>query len=1037
MPTPPLQLTILENDREFAGNLPMYTVVAASAGSGKTRALKQRFIQLLLSKWVPGNSLRNILAITFTNNAAREMKQRVLDALKSASLGAPRTIEELQSILLMTPTELQLEAGRHIDDILDNYSDFQILTIDSFLSRVFKAAALELGLPPDLQIVLDSDALLDEAFNLFARELSEGTSSAKLLRELLDLLGESLEADDRFIWNPHPYLAEKVKGLYKRIVLTSRDLQREDYSAEIKSTAEELIRLVLKLDTLTQRDGLVRIDRFETYLACAKAHDIDSLLRHKVPSPPIKKTGSKPALYSQAVASCQPLCDSAAEIRQRLFYLRARQFYQPYAEAHALLAQWIDAVKRENSQVDIGDVVKRLGAYLKPGIVPEVYYSLGETLSHYLIDEFQDTNPIQWDTLEPLVGNALAMAGSLFVVGDTKQSIYGFRGADWKIMKRLQTENVFPSARKDLKTLEVNYRSYEQILRFNDEVFKKGVPPRVMSGAAEASGLATDVQAVRSDFAGKGYVERVTVTPEEVDESGGAPPQKEHVLQIVADSLARGHRRSDITILSPRNSDIIELSGWLNEKNIPFISHSSLDVRSRKITGELLALLKFLDSPIDDLSFATFLLGDIFTEVLRRTGVPLDHGQLHDFLFTSRPLHRTDHPLYVRFRQAYPELWGTVFEGLYTVVGYLPVYDLVSEIYKTLNLFALIPAEEATFVKILEVVKDFEEEGENSLKAFLQFAETPSEDADWNIDIPADADAVRVMTIHKAKGLESRVVIVLLYDTQPRRDGLYLEDDGESVHLIHVTKAGAEESADLMALYQKKELGHVVDDLNKLYVALTRAEHEMYVISVKARRGKTPSEFLPTEGYGPREKPAVMREAVRVREAVALSHELPQSSVQPIEYDNIAIREIRRGEFVHSVLQSIDYVDASLAERLDEALTRAHFQVSFDDDDERLHATLMTVLTSAELQPYVVRREGRRVLNEQEFVMGDGSLTRMDRVVVDPGVVTVLDYKTGDEKPGYTEQVTKYMNILGDFYKTSSVQGFLVYVDRNLIRPVS
>jgi len=1036
VPTPLLKLTILENDREFAANLPMYTVVAASAGSGKTRALKQRFIQLLLSKSVPNNSLRNILAITFTNNAAREMKQRVLDALKSASLGNPETVEELQAILTLSPSELRLEAARLIEEILDNYSDFQILTIDSFLARVFKSSALELGLPPDLEIVLDSDILLDEAFDLFARELSEGSDSAKLLRELLDLLSENLEADDRFLWNPHPYLAEKVKGLYKRIILTPRELMKEDYSAEIRSAVDELVGLVLKLDTLTHRAGLARAERFEIYVEYAKARDVTGLLRHKIPSSPVKKTGSKTALYEQAVTACQPLCNAAFTLRQHLLYLKARQHYQPYAEAHALLMRWIEIVKRESSQVDIGDVVKRLAAYLGPGTVPEIYYSLGETLSHYLIDEFQDTNPIQWDSLEPLVGNALATAGSLFVVGDTKQSIYGFRGADWKIMKRLQTEVVFPSARKDLKALETNYRSYEKILRFTDDVFKKMVPLRVIPGAAEASGLAIDQQAVREEFTGKGYVELVTVDAEVSSESTDTPPQKERLLQIVSDCLSRGHRRSDITILSPRNKDIVEVSGWLNEKSIPFISHSSLDVRSRKITGELLALLRFLDSPIDDLSFAAFLLGDVFAAVLSRLGAAVDHRQLLDFLFAHRRLHYHEHPLYTHFRQEYPTLWEKIFEELYTVVGYLPVYDLISEIYKSLNLFDALPGEEAALVKILEVIEDFEEAGDNNLKAFLRFAEESSEDANWNIDVPADADAVKVMTIHKAKGLESRVTVVLLYDAQPRRDGLYVDDDGECAHLIRVTKALADEVDDLKTLYEKKELGHVVDDLNKLYVAFTRAEHEMYVISVKARRGKTPSEFFPEAGYGPQHKPLVERKTLKVREAVALSHELPQISVQPAEYDSIAIHEIKRGEFVHAVLQSLDYVVDSIGKHLDDAFTLAHLRVPFEGDDRALRTAIFSVLTSAVMRPHFTRRGGRTVLNEQEFSMADGSLTRMDRVVIDPDVVTVIDYKTGDERPGYTEQLTKYMSILKDFYKNRSIQGFLVYIDRNEIRSV-
>ncbi|TSA24343.1 hypothetical protein D4R75_01595, partial [bacterium] len=188
-------LSILEDDRQFARELPKYTVVSASAGSGKTRALKQRFVQLLISRAIPNNSLKNVLAITFTNNAAREMKQRVLDALKSASLGKRETLEELQQLLTLSPSELQIEAGRLVDEILDNYSDFQIRTIDSFLARVFKASALELGQFPDLHIVLDSDAILDEAFGLFARELHAGTSSARLFDQLIQLLLESRGSD--------------------------------------------------------------------------------------------------------------------------------------------------------------------------------------------------------------------------------------------------------------------------------------------------------------------------------------------------------------------------------------------------------------------------------------------------------------------------------------------------------------------------------------------------------------------------------------------------------------------------------------------------------------------------------------------------------------------------------------------------------------------------------------------------------------------------------------------------------------------------
>ncbi len=1030
-------LTILEKDREFARELPKYTVVSASAGSGKTRALKQRVVQLLLARAIPNNTLKNILAITFTNNAAREMKQRILDGLKSASLGKPETLEEFQQLLSMTPAEIQFEAGKLVEQILDNYSDFQIRTIDSFLARVFKASALELGLPPDLEIALDSGAILDEAFGLFARELHAGTSSAGLFDQLIQLLLESRGSDDRFFWNPFPELADRVKDLYKRIILTSKHLRLEDYSDEIRAIGEQLAMNVLELDTLLSHPKVTKIKRFEEYVAYAESRDFDSLIGHKFPSSPIKKSDSDPKQSQRTLQESEPLRGEIAELRARLILLKARQHYQPYAEAHALLAKSIEAVKRERGQVDIGDVVKRLAEYLKPGIVPEVYYSLGETLYHYLIDEFQDTNPIQWETLEPLVGNALATKGSLFVVGDTKQSIYGFRGADWRIMKRLQLEKVFPSATKDLKTLDTNYRSFEKILTFNREVFNTIIPQKVDPQVARASGLATDEQHVRDSFSGKGYVEVISIPAEAAERQPDQIPEKENVLDIVADCLSRGYRQSDITILSPRNSDIIEISAWLNERGISFISHSSLDVRSRAVTGELLALLRFLDSPIDDLSFATFLLGNVFSRLLRRDNKTISRQNLLDLLFEHRLAHRREHPLYVAFRREHPDLWRTYFEDLFNVVGYLPVYDLISEIFNIFNIFALLPQEEATLAKILEVVKDFEENGENSLKGFLRFAGDSSEDADWNIDIPTDVDAVRVMTIHKAKGLESRVVIVLLYDSAPRRDSLYFEEEGDDVRLVRLTKDVAEEVEELSVLYREKTLRQTVDELNKLYVAFTRAEQEMYIISVLAERSKFPSEYLPASGYGAKAKPAVRREAPEPEISVELSHDLPRTTIRQVEFSGVAVAEARRGEFVHAVLEGIQYAGPDIETRLAEAIARALVRVPLEPDATQLIHALLNVIAMDELCPYFLKTEGREILNEQEFVGTDGALVRMDRVVVDPGTVTVIDYKTGEEKPEYIEQVLKYMKVLRGYYTGRSVRGLLVYIDQKLVRTVA
>ena len=334
-------------------------------------------------------------------------------------------------------------------------------------------------------------------------------------------------------------------------------------------------------------------------------------------------------------------------------------------------------------------------------------------------------------------------------------------------------------------------------------------------------------------------------------------------------------------------------------------------------------------------------------------------------------------------------------------------------------------------------MKDFEEQGENSLKGFLQFAGDSSEDADWNIDIPTDADAVRVMTIHKAKGLESRVVIVLLYDSTSRRDSLYFEEAGDEVRLVRLAKDVAEEVDELSGLYREKTLRQTVDDLNKLYVAFTRAEEEMYVISVQAKRSKTPSEYLPETGYGPEVKPAVQRVAPEPETSVELSHDLPRTPMQQVEYAGIAVAEARRGEFVHAVLATIEYAGPDIEACLAKAVERALARISFETDPMQLRDVLLSVIALSDLRPYFLKSEGRKILNEQEFAGPDGALVRMDRVVVDPGTVTVIDYKTGEEKPDYTEQVLKYMKILRGYYAGRSVRGLLVYIDQKLIRTVS
>ena len=195
-------------------HLPSVTVVTASAGAGKTYALTHRYVQILLSTKIPHNALQNILAITFTNNAASEMKQRILRLMKHAALGDEETLSELQQIVEGDRADLQRRALVLVGLILDNYTDFQVRTVDSFMSTVFKSSSIEFGFHPEFEISLSSDWMFDDALELFMRDVTKNSAYGRVVGNILELISENKKGGDNFLWNPYRDFAFQVKKIY-------------------------------------------------------------------------------------------------------------------------------------------------------------------------------------------------------------------------------------------------------------------------------------------------------------------------------------------------------------------------------------------------------------------------------------------------------------------------------------------------------------------------------------------------------------------------------------------------------------------------------------------------------------------------------------------------------------------------------------------------------------------------------------------------------------------------------------------------------
>ncbi len=1039
---------------------PEFVLLKASAGSGKTHALSLKFLDYVLSSGREGGPsgappLQRILAITFTKNAAREMKERILTWLKDAYLGDAQAIEQIREKAGVPASLLPSRAGRAVERILDEYTDFQVETIDSFMATVFKASAVDLGFAPDFEIVLESAELLDEAFYQHLRTIHKKSPDAPVFERILDDLNRYRKESEAFAWDPTGDIRTKLGSFHARLTAQASDVVTEDLSREFSRAVKSIGTAAAALDKEVQESGLPPSARSSLYSKIRPAvagRTFSDLVGASFKTVPVKKpaAGSKDAAARVAYALVEKAWKRLEKAVAGYSLLYARTFFAPYLQAYRSMSATLDSVKRRLGVVFIEDLNRQLARYIDAGLVPDIYFRLGDRIDHFLIDEFQDTSPIQWRNLRPLIEESLSRGGSLFIVGDTKQAIYGFRDADYRIMRDLEEgTDAFPSVeRTGIEELRENWRSGEAIQSFVRRVFLENPDPAYREVAAR-SGLCQFDQEVIPENRGRGYVEYVVLDKaaegetENGEDEGQAPEgetlspgedgtEKGRVQSFVRELRDRGYANADIAILTYKNETVVRAASWLNEIDVPIIPFSSLDIRERKIVGEILALLRFLDSPPDDLSFGAFLLGEVFG---RAAAAASSAEDWRAFLFERRGSKAA--PLYAAFRERFPALWNALLEPLFKSVGFSPLYDIAVSIYRAFDVFARFPGEEASLAKLLEVIKAFEADGKNDIGEFLAMTGEAGGEA-WTVDVPEAVDAVRIMTIHKAKGLGFPVVILLLYGEQWRAPDFFLSSLGEAgVRVLKINKPLAEIDDGLRAVYEETRSRDEVNRLNTLYVALTRAAAELYVIGVKGPRDKFPFTLLGEGFVSAGVKPEPWRKEGPARgERAALRwnegpFEVPSS---PREALNAESR--RRGELVHRLLAGIEYAEGGWATAIGSAVRALRSGEEETRLSGEIGAQLASRLEGSPLAAWFERRPGRRILRELVFCDGQGRAYRLDRVVVDPDAVLVIDFKTGEETPARAwieagrDQVRTYLAIVRDVFPDKAVRGLLAFVDR-------
>ena len=1097
----------LEKDTEL--RFPHIYSVEASAGSGKTYTLTLRVLQFLLSRNnIPDNKLTNILGITFTNNSAKEMKTQVLGKLKSMRLGLldAGTLRYISDITDFGGQSPASAAENLIDGILSNYHDFQIRTIDSFTSKILKASAAEIGLPPDFEISTESSPVINYAVINMVESAGQ-----TVLDEFLDLLDRN-KSGDGIDFNP----VKKIKGEMKRLLETESDYNEEfssdfSFKAKLDENLKPLIEGLKDLLKTAENEGLEikgnfkkdTVDKIKNFL---NDKNYFGLVNDRKGFPYKNRKKNKTG----------PDEDGCSEKWEELFdgfdkHLPdiAKLKSLPYLTLYESFKKELINAYKISGLVYISDINKKLSRFLSESSVPEIYFQLGNNIYHYFIDEFQDTSKVQWRNLKPLIEESLSKGGSLFTVGDLKQALYGFRGADYKIMKALMDGGgkSFPSLNEFKKvSLKFNFRSDKVLVDYVNNVFKSALRDRAES-VGDPAGFLTYGQDTPLDEGGKN-INAGGCCLTEIFKHPDAPVEKDaesaasaagnpldviepRLMEIIEDLKRRGYGYGDIAVLAQKNRYLNDIAGRLIEKGYPVVTQSSLDIRNRKIIKEIEMLLNFLNSPTDDFNFGGFILGDIFG---KKNGSVSGRKEFEKFLFETNLKNLKNVPLYIEFREKYENLWNGCFEELFNKTGYLPPYEIVLYIYKVFNIPENFPEESAYLAHFLDAIQYAEEKGSADLNDFLDLinpdnSKDGAENEIFSLELPKAGDALTLLTVHKAKGLQWDAVINVFFAEEnyalradaavgknnkgAKKNYFAAETDTNaaegngSLNLLYITKKMFKSSY-LESVYYGAVKDENISDLNTLYVALTRAKHEMYNLIIS--KGECP---LPEGSAGekflkkPEDKDAKRENEKRNEQEKGQGQGQGQGQKNENENANVNVKggsegnppenleialncgycdigferaiktvsqylSIKRGDFYHKILSEIKYAEdfGNLDALIEKYMLLAGISETKTDIKEKIERikenNFLLKLFDGEIY---------EVFTEKEYLSAAGSVCRMDRVSVSEktGEICILDYKTGDmnkkEAESYKIQLLGYKSVLKDIYAGKKISAVIYNID--------
>lgn len=1030
-------------------------IINASAGSGKTYALAKKYLVFLLNSEFKHENLpqKNILAITFTNKATNEMKQRILEFLKKIALDMFSSPEEKEDILSglggIDQKTVRQRAYAIIDLIIRNYDFFRVQTIDSFINSVISGCSFNLDISSGFNIETDYAPYLDYCLD---RLIEQSQEDKQIKSAFMDFIDHYIFVENNTGWFPKQKMSEIIKNLFecsntygmpfkKSAGITNNDLieKKKETFLLIEKLAKVLPENVNGKfrnsinSFLKENTDMFGIGSISTYFDKGKNVPMnkDSICPDKVSN-----------IFEVIQKNLKVICETEAYSK-----------YYPYITIYELVMQGFKTYTQKKDVLFLNELNKKAKSLfdVKSMTVPELYYRLATRFRYYLVDEFQDTSRLQWTNLSPMVDEAVASGGSLFYVGDKKQAIYGFRGGEYGLFDEVRGNYKHYAMKED--TLNKNYRSQKEIVEFNNRIFSQDNLQRFLrdyngkeeilspTQINEITGIFSESQQTYKKENVYGYVK---VEPVEIEnKEQGQEIIKENFIKLIRDLRERVND-GDICVLLRDNNEVELVTGWLLEqKDIPVESEKTLNIRGNFLIKELFSFLMFLHSPLDNISFASFILGDIFIKETK-----IDKKILNEFLFDIGSAKRRDETvcLYVKFREAFSPIWDEYIKEFINRAGLVPLYEFVISMLSKYSVLKNFPQYQGFVMAFLELIKTQEQEN-RGLESFIEYFNTV-DNTKLFVNVTS-SNSIKITTIHKAKGLEFGVVIIPFLDinnTEMKRkiSQYFVIYPGEKdISLVRVHQEYCGHSALLESMYINEIKKSLIEELNTAYVAFTRAKNELYVfIPVKKEENLARLLILPLSALGGQSggvecgKPMSYKE-IKVKEVTI--QEMPPSDYRDwmklIENefaDDSRIMDrnlVTRGEVIHYLLSCInDVTGTNIDDVLNRAIMKTEKKFPFVADMTACGQIVRNIVNHKECRRLFSISSGIAG-NEKEIVDAQGNARRIDRLVVTEKEVWVVDYKISElESEEHRSQIANYMHIVSEVYPDKKVKGFLLYV---------